>query len=296
VFNRFLLAAMVSASVLTASCKRQAATTAAPSVTPDLAAERAGFNTRLIRHGPSPEPIESIDPTLRPPPDAAEIEYPSGSLKLKAWISQPPIDGKRHPAVVFLHGNFVFEMRQWTGTSPYRDAGFVVLTPMLRGENGNPGEFEMMYGEVDDVVAAGRYVANLSYVDNSQVFLAGHSVGGTLAMLASMVPSPYRAVAAFSGAPDQESWIKPQEESYKVYDTTDARELRLRSPKYFAASVRCPLYLIDGDQESYFIPDTRQLAEDASKLGKVCRFETVPGDHRGSKPPAIRRSIEIFRQ
>lgn len=179
VFNRFLLAAIVSASVLTASCKRQAGTTAAPSVAPDLAAERAGFTTHLLRHGPSPESIESIDPTLHAPLDAAEIEYPSGGPSLKAWISLPPTDGKRHPAVVFLHGNFVFEMRQWTGTSAYRDAGFVVLTPMLRGENGNPGEFQMMYGEVDDVVAAGRYLASLPCVDGSRVFLAGHSVGGT---------------------------------------------------------------------------------------------------------------------
>ena len=36
---------------------------------------------------------------------------------------------------------------------------------MLRAENGNPGVYEGFYGEVDDAVAAGRFLASLPFVD-----------------------------------------------------------------------------------------------------------------------------------
>jgi acetyl esterase/lipase len=44
----------------------------------------------------------------------------------------------------------------------------------------------MFYDEVDDVLAAARFLANQLGVDPTQLFLAGHSVGGTTALLAAM--------------------------------------------------------------------------------------------------------------
>ena len=37
---------------------------------------------------------------------------------------------------------------------PYRDAGYIVMIPILRGENGQPGFYTMFYDEVDDVLGA----------------------------------------------------------------------------------------------------------------------------------------------
>jgi hypothetical protein len=36
----------------------------------------------------------------------------------------------------------------WEDAKPYRDAGFVVMTPMLRGENGQAGAWSYFYDEV----------------------------------------------------------------------------------------------------------------------------------------------------
>jgi dipeptidyl aminopeptidase/acylaminoacyl peptidase len=83
--------------------------------------------------------------------------------------------------------------------------GFVMLIPMLRGENGNPGHFEAYYSEVDDIIAAGHFVRSLPYVDPNRVFLAGHSVGAILTVLTAMRPSPYKAGAALDGYLD-ETW------------------------------------------------------------------------------------------
>jgi DNA-binding CsgD family transcriptional regulator len=81
-----------------------------------------------------------------------------------------------------------------------------LFMPMLRGENGNPGTYESFLGEVDDAIAAGRFVTSLPNVDGANVFVAGHSVGGVLTCLVSMLPSPYKAAAALDGYVDMESW------------------------------------------------------------------------------------------
>jgi dipeptidyl aminopeptidase/acylaminoacyl peptidase len=44
----------------------------------------------------------------------------------------------------------------------------------------------MFYNEVDDVLAATDVLAKLSYFDPDRIFIAGRSIGGTLALLASM--------------------------------------------------------------------------------------------------------------
>jgi dipeptidyl aminopeptidase/acylaminoacyl peptidase len=87
-----------------------------------------------------------------------EIKYPSGELRLKAWMNRPADVTRKHPAVLFLHGGFAYGMGDLEQTKPYRQAGFVVLTPMLRGENGQAGAFPYFYDEVDDVLAAAEYL------------------------------------------------------------------------------------------------------------------------------------------
>jgi dipeptidyl aminopeptidase/acylaminoacyl peptidase len=221
------------------------------------------------------------------------VEYESGDLVLKAWISPDPQDGQRHPAVVYVHGGFALGQGDWSDASAYLQSGYVVMTPALRGENGNPGHFELFYGEVEDVIAAGRYVQRLPYVDPARVFVAGHSTGGTLAMLSAMLPSPFAAAASFGGSPDQESFFQAWD-NIVPFNRSDPRETRLRSPSEFAGSFRCPLYLFVGAEDSGYLGQTRKLASDAKRTGKPCEAHVVPGDHFQSLEPSIQRSINEF--
>src|SRR5690242_13516263 len=123
----------------------------APPVARDLHEFRAAHPTHLQRHGPPPTAWQ--DPTpLKLPTGGKEVTYESDGLKLKAWLSDIPADGKLHPAVVFCHGGFWFGNEDWDVLQPFLDAGYVVMAPRVRGENGNPGDFEYYYGEVNDVV------------------------------------------------------------------------------------------------------------------------------------------------
>src|SRR5262249_48901879 len=107
----------------------------------------------------------------------------------------------------------------------------------------NPGVYESFYGEVNDAIAAGRYVSSLPYVDSHNVFVAGHSVGAVLTCLTAMMPSPYKAAAALDGYVDMETWAAQSPAAQVPYDRNDSGEVRLRNPMAFVASLRCPLTL-----------------------------------------------------
>jgi dipeptidyl aminopeptidase/acylaminoacyl peptidase len=253
---------------------------------------RAGFRSRLRTHGPAPQ---GYDPTaLRP--DAREIPYPSGGLALKAWVSPPPADGKRRPGVLFLHGGFAFGEDDWDMAKPYRDAGYVVLAPMLRGENGLPGDFSMFYAEIDDALAAADALAALPYVQADHLYVAGHSIGGTHALLAAMYTGRFRAAASFAGSPNQYAWIAGARKEQAPFDTNDQREMLIRSPLAFAASFQCPVRAYHGTEEIFFAESTAKLAEIARGAGLDVRAVPVPGDHMTHVAEAMRQSITFFHE
>jgi len=128
----------------------------------DYAEARRHFRTRLLRQGASPQ-REVI--ALRRPEYVDEVEYPSGPLRLKAWIGGHRQADPKLPAVLFLHGGFEFGAADWDMALPYWETGFVVMVPMLRGENGQRGTFSFLYDEVDDVVAAADYLSQQPVVD-----------------------------------------------------------------------------------------------------------------------------------
>ncbi len=197
------------------------------------------------------------------------------------------------PAVLFLHGHCAIDKSDWEKTQPYRQAGYIVMMPALRGENGQHGEYSMFYDEVEDVQAAADYLAKLPNVDPTHLYLAGHSVGGTLVLLTALTSSRFRAAAAFSGAPDAKVWSQNKPELI-VFDAANAQEFRMRSPLAFAGSFRCPTRLYCGRSEPVFSRLSRQTSAQAKKQGRDVETIHVPGDHFTALPEEIRQSIRFF--
>ncbi len=259
------------------------------SLAEDLASARKGFVTKLRVRGPAPQHYQN----RKAPPGVNEVEYTSGHLTLKGWLSADAGDGKKRPAVVFLHGGWAFDSSDWKDAEPFAKAGFVLFMPMLRGENGNPGNYESFFGEVDDAIAAGRFVASLPNVDGKNVFVAGHSVGGVLTCLVAMLPSPYKAAAALDGWVEIESWAAGSPDAQVPYDRNDRQEVRVRNPMAFVASIRCPLRLYAGDAARQV---NAQLAAKAKQAGKDCELVVVRGGHQAMVTPAVQQAIAWFRQ
>ncbi len=252
----------------------------------DYGDARRSFKTDLVQRGAPPQEWEP----LSTPRGAQRIDYRSGSLTLAAFVDPPPSDGSQRPGLLFLHGGFAYGDGDWEMPQPYRDAGYVVMTPTLRGENGQQGKFTLYFEEVNDVLAAANALAELPYVDEEQIFVAGHSAGGSLAALAAMASDRFRAAASLSGCMDQRlnSDIAPFRQS-------DEREFELRSPRYYASSFKCPTRLYVGSQEFLLASSTEGTASRAQKAGLDVQARRVPGDHFTSVTPAIRHSVTFFR-
>jgi dipeptidyl aminopeptidase/acylaminoacyl peptidase len=263
-----------------------------PEQTEEYVDARKSFQTKLTVQGPAPQNWAQV----KPPAGVREVTYTSGKLNLKAWVDAPAGKQPLKPAVLYLHGGFAFDSEDWDQCKPFRDAGFVTMTPILRGENGQPGSFSMFYDEVDDVVAAAEALAATPGVDPNRIFVAGHSAGGTLAMLAAMTSKRFKGCASFSGSPDQQLFVRMGEVD-PPFNEEDFKELSMRSPLAFPRSFNCPARLYWGDDELFvFGFATRKLAEKARAAGKDVQSVEIPGDHFTAVAPAMRQAVTFFQQ
>jgi acetyl esterase/lipase len=245
---------------------------------------RAGFTTKIVN--------SNRTGIGAPPPPPAEkfslVHYNSPAGALAAYVTPDRHDGKKHPAVVWCHGGFGgIGPEDWAeGSAPmiFAEAGCVVMCPSWRGENNNPGVFEMFYGEVDDALAAVDYVSGLPFVDASRVYIVGHSAGGTIALLAVEATTKLRAAFVFGGAPDIGTVIGPFgvggfDGVTTPFQATDKKEQRLRSAIDYIHHVRTPVFYFEGEDEGY-IPDALKMEKQARKGGAPVQvFEIEGGEH-----------------
>lgn len=248
-----------------------------------LAEARRGFVTKLTRPQPDAGPVP------QPPADVFRlVKYRSPAGELSAYVSPDPVDGRKHPAIVWITGgdsNSIDEV--WEPgprdndqtASAYRLAGMVMMFPSLRGGNDNPGKREGFLGEVDDILAATDFLASQPYVDASRIYLGGHSTGGTLVMLVAEMSDRYRAVFAFGPVDDVRSYGG----RFIYHDGENPKEAELRSPGLWLDSVKAPLFVIEGTAGN--ISTFKQMQR--SCTNPAVRFLPVEGaDHFTVLAPA----------
>lgn len=222
---------------------------------------RAAHPTRIVRVVQAGSPSQESRPPEPPPASGLEATtYPGRLGAMQAYRSKDPGDSKKHPLVVWAHGNFnggidVGDVghlspenpNRQSGaiTAPFRKRGIAVLIPTFRGESGNPGRYEALFGEVDDFLAAAAYGASLPWVDAEQVYFVGHSTGGALVLLAAAASHRHAATFAFGPVArvgDYGAKIAP-------FSTTGAAaktEWDLRSPERWVRAIRRPVFLLEG--------------------------------------------------
>jgi dipeptidyl aminopeptidase/acylaminoacyl peptidase len=240
------------AALLLAGCGLPALTRAvtesadAPAETLSLPDARKGFVTTT----------RETDPGEAPPTPPAKlfrlVRYESPAGRLAAYVTPNPGDRKRHPAIIWITGGDCNSIDQgvWEpgpeandqSASAFREAGIVTMFPSLRGGNDNPGRREGFYGEVDDVIAAAKYLERLPHVDPDRIYLGGHSTGGTLVFLVAASTDRFRAVFSFGPTDD----VTHYPAQYAPFDRSNPREAELRSPVRWTHSVKSPLFVFEG--------------------------------------------------
>ena len=244
VFGLVLYAVVVALAVITP--KMETHSTPTEQTYADL---RKTFKTQLRASTAPRTPVD--DP---PPAVFTKLKYKAPVGDLWAYLTPDPKDGKKHPAILWIHGGDCNSIGEcWEPGRPandqtaaaYRNAGIVMMLPSLRGGNDNPGPREGFLGEVDDVLAAADFLASQPFVDPDRIYLGGHSTGATLVLLVAETSARFRTVFAFGPVP---SPMMYGEDTLLPFDHSAFRntEVMMRSPVLFMPSIKNPVYILEG--------------------------------------------------
>ncbi len=180
------------------------------------------------------------------------VKYQSKIGEMPAFVSCDPDDGNKHPLIIWISGGWgngiddlPWSYPDWENdqtASAFWRSGILTMYPSLRGACGNPGNYETLFGEVDDIAAACEYAASLPYVDPDRIYLGGHSTGGTAAFLAAEYCDSFRAAFCFGPVDD----LRYYDSSDFTFDTDNTQEYKMRSPIYWLDDVKMPLFVIEG--------------------------------------------------
>ncbi|MCK6544574.1 peptidylprolyl isomerase [Myxococcota bacterium] len=220
-----------------------------------FAEQRRTFKTQIVR-----DPREGLEKKAPPKPPAGLfdlVKYTSPAGQLWAYVTPAPKSGGRRPAIVWVPGGFSGGISAgFFGEGPadddqtasaFRQAGLVLMIPSLRGSHDNPGRFEQLYGEVDDLVAAIEHVRALPYVDPDRVYVGGHSTGATLVLLAAALTDHVRAGFAFGPIEHVGSYGLV----HVPYAATDEKrldaEMGMRSPILWVQDIVRPIFVFEGE-------------------------------------------------
>ncbi|MGG5818393.1 alpha/beta hydrolase family protein [Falsiroseomonas sp. HW251] len=293
--RRFLLAGIAAGAAGPARAQVGAALPAAPPAPAplppgplplesyDFLVERRARPTRLIRPRASPQPW-----TREPVPAGAErIAYRAAGRTLWGLLGLPArAPGARAaPALVYAHGGFAFANSDFEWLRFLIERGWAVFTPTWRGENGNPGFFEFMFGEVDDLASAVRRLTEEPAVDRNRIHVFGHSVGGGLCdLLALFNDLPIRASGSAGGLyfPDDIT-ADPRN---PLFPPDDIWERRLRTMVPSARQLVRRHLAVLGSEER-LAPQVEAMNDQARAAASRLTVAVVPGDHQTALRPAL---------
>jgi dipeptidyl aminopeptidase/acylaminoacyl peptidase len=276
-FRRLGLLLFVCCLVLSSGgCGPRKTRPAGPTVS--LAQARQGHVTKLTRQIRAEEAIEKP-----PTSEFSLVRYPSPAGELAAYVSGLHSMDKKHPAIIWIFGGFDngIGATAWENATPdndqsaraFRDTGVITMFPSFRGGNDNPGFREGFYGEVDDVIAAAKWLAQQPYVDPQRIYLGGHSTGGTLALLVAESTGGFRAVFSF-GPVSEVVGYGPDELPFDIRDT---REAELRSPVRWINAINRPTFVFEGTSDGN-LDAVREIASASSNPLVQC-YAISGADH-----------------
>jgi uncharacterized protein len=141
-----------------------------------------------------------------PPPDKAHpaamayVRIPSHGALMNGVLYTAAGAGP-HPAVMLFHG-FPGNEQNLDLAQAIRRAGFDVLTMHYRGAWGSPGSFSFAHAleDSDAALAFLRTNADKFHIDARRVFVAGHSMGGWMAISAAAHDPAVAGVILISAA------------------------------------------------------------------------------------------------
>jgi acetyl esterase/lipase len=255
------------------------------------------FETKLIKQEKSFQEYEEFEPKRG---DIQTVTFETDSFKLKGLLNTINIDTLiKKPVIVYFHGGFALSYKEMEVTKPFTDAGYIVFAPTYRGENGNPGYFELFMGEVRDAKAAINWISSQKYTDNDNIYIFGWSVGGGISLNLSLHSDiPVKLGGSSAGVYDYDlikSWATEDDMIVFPYDYTNKEENYFRLPIYNLKNmVRSHLTYVGEDDGFDFVEALKDslYPQNNTKINLI----KVEGNHVSSLNTAMEKFlIEIER-
>ena len=243
--------------------------------------------------------MSPASPVATPMPGPEPVEFPSGEVRLHGFLWKPAGPGP-FPAVLFSHGSGganadetagmpiteaaarlapLFTARGYAFFHPFRrgqgpssDAAPFLQERLARQEQAHGKEARqelqdalLQTEQLDDVLAALRFLERTDGIDRSRVVLVGNSFGGQLTLLAAEREPTIRAAVTFAAAAG--SWSR-----------SDAVRRLLREA---VGRANCPIMLVQW-RNDFSIEPSVALGEVRGSGGRVPLVILYPPV--GSKP------------
>lgn len=242
----------------------------------DYAEERAKFETYLLREAPSPQKSQ-INKNSLSQYGAERIFYRSEGRQLFGWLYMSGAPDA--PTVVLIHGGWAMH-EMATYEEGFMARGFNVFVPTFRGENGNPGNFELMLGEAQDAIASIRHISNDRRIRRDRIFVFGWSIGGGISALIALhdenLPIGFTASAGGLYPPGAFGlWWR----DIVPFDYGDPLEIEMRLMMFHADELVHDHIGYFGTEEINYIVFLETYGSPPYKNAPRLQIVTVPGDH-----------------
>ena len=242
--------------------------------------------TNLVKRVAAPQAWEKE--STPDDPNISLVTYPSGDLSLKAHLWMPEKVKGNHPVLIYLHPGHAIEKTTLKDVEHFHKNEFIVMAPSFRGENGNPGYFELMFGEVDDAVAATKWIAKQEHVDATRIYVFGYGVGGGISSLMSLRKDSHAQTTASCGGlyPNSVFAAWPDGVPFNVHNSWECRS-RVLLGRISEMQREHVAYIGNGDTAFSQVTDIARK-ETSMLNGPRLSVRPIEGDHKTSLRNAVR--------
>jgi len=237
------------------------------------------------------------------------IEYPTaGGATAHGWFYPPQSttvsgpDDERPPLVTMIHGGPTSSARPWfaLATQFWTTRGFAVVDVDHRGSTGYGRAYrDLLDGnwgvvDVEDCIAAARWLADQGHVDGDRMVIRGGSAGG-FTVLASMIADDVFAAGSCSYGIADLSVLAADTHKFESRYTDrligpwpEAREVyEARSPIHHLHRFRRPLIVFQGLDDRVVPPNQSEMIVDALRArGVECEYHAYEGEGHGFRMAA----------
>jgi dipeptidyl aminopeptidase/acylaminoacyl peptidase len=260
----------------------------------------------VVRSNPMPAEPEYI-------PTARIITFPTADGEVAHGVYYPPTnpgfegpDGEKPPLILKVHGGPTSHIFPWLRPAflYWTTRGFGLVDVNYRGSTGYGRRFRNLLrdswgiADVEDCLAAARYLAAEGEVDGERLIITGGSAGGFTTLAALAFGDAFSAGGSYFGVADLGLLVDDTHKFESRYLDglvgTDRDEMQRRSPLYSADKITVPVILFQGLEDKVVPPEQAELISAAlTENGIPHAHITYEGeDHGFRKAENIIHSLE----